>query len=186
MEFDITLWLLMGFYIILFISLLSIPVFGAIMFIRKIIRLRKSQNPKLTKYYVLILICVALAGISWLFNFGWIRVFLTWVPLPLAYSALFAILCYKSIPMLDLSKKLKIYMIVSYITYIGTFFLLPDGGDQGPAYLFFGLIRNHALFRPALTLSVICFILNIVFLILMLVERNKAKEQQKINAFGAK
>ncbi len=177
MVIDIILWLQAGIYILLFAALLSISIFGAILFIRKIIRLRKSQNPKLTKYYVWIMICVILAGISWLFNFGWIRVFLTWAPLPLAYSVFFAILCYKSVPMLVLSSKMKVCMIASYITYMGTFFLLPDGGDQGPAYLFFGLIRNHALFRPALTLSVICFILSIIFLILILVERRKIKEQ---------
>jgi hypothetical protein len=61
--------------------------------------------------------------------------------------------------------------MLTYHTYnLLGYLSLPDGGDVGPMYVFFGLIHNDIVANISYIISSISFIGNIVLFILQIVE----------------
>ncbi len=155
-------------------------VFGIIMFVRSMIKLKK-QSPKSVKYGFLIILCVFIAAASWIFNMGWIRLIFTLFAFPVVYTAFFLIVNSKALPRLLFSVKLKIYTLLSCATYLLSFLFLPDGGDYGPMYVLFGLIRNDIFVDISYILceiSFAAFVLVSVFQIKEIVKVWKSENAQ--------
>lgn len=161
--------------------LLPVAVVAAVVFVIywliHTVRMNKEIGNKAGNRYVLLtVVCLLLAGVSWLFNFGWFRVFLSWIGFPLAYGAFFCFANCKASARAAESGTMKKYVLWSCITYVIAYFCFPDGGDIGGMYVFFSLIQNDAVSTVALCLSLVAFVANIILLILEIIMASKWKK----------
>ena len=145
-------------------------VFGIRALIRKIKRMKQSGEARFIIHFYIMIACIIIAAISWVMNFGWYRVFLTWFPIPLVHTVAFAVLIHKAVYLMSRYKRFRIYSIFSHITYLASYLLFPDGGDMGPGYVFFGLIRNDAAYSIAMPISLTCFGVNVIIMAIMAVD----------------
>ena len=156
------------------IAIIALPIcaliFGIIGFVRLFSNLRKLNHPENMKYYYMLIICIFVMLISWIFNFGWLRVFLTWLSFPVIHAVIFGIINGKSLLKLHLSAKLKIYTLLSFVSYIISYFAFPDGGDGGTMYVFFGLLHGDAATSVAFTICYWSFITHLVITVLQIIE----------------
>jgi len=65
------------------------------------------------------------------------------------------------------------------VTYILTYILLPDAGDYGGMYFFFGLIHSDLLSGIDLHISIIAFEVHFVLFILQIIYAVKIKKDQE-------
>ncbi|AGF57844.1 hypothetical protein B0P06_003847 [Clostridium saccharoperbutylacetonicum] len=116
----------------------------------------------------LLIFTVILGIFSYIFNLGWIRL-IFFLPF-LIYNLIILIsgIIYVSKNCNEGNKKRKLVFYLGLLTYMlfNVFFI--DGGDIGPSYCFFSLIKvygNGALFThismTSLAISLICIVLNI-------------------------
>lgn len=164
-------------FLVLYASILSGGVITGIVIIVKSVTASKNGNSTKLKYNLISILCVMTAIASWVLNPGWLRVVMTIFTIPVIHAIAFMIINSIAASYVDKSVKLKRYIILSYITYLLGYILLPDGGDIGPMYVFFGIIHNNVVAGIAYSLSSIAFLGNIVVLILQIAERKKIKKQ---------
>lgn len=122
-------------------------------------------------------LCILFAAASWIFNFGWFRFFLTFLGIPVIHAAAFFFINNFAATYTNKSCILKIAVIISHITYLLGYFSLPDGGDIGPMYAFFTLIRDDALTGICFTIAGFGFFINAVCLVFELVWSMTLKSQ---------
>ena len=132
------LYLLIG---VIIIAVLVI-VCGTIIAIIK--ACKKGEHNK-RKDILLTLLCIAIAAASWIFNMGWIRFIMTFLLIPFIHAIVFFLVNLFSSKYIQKSKKSRNIYIMLCITYLLFYLLLPDGGDVGEMYVFFGLIHNNIL-----------------------------------------
>ena len=161
----ITVWI-----IVTAIALIVGIVFGIRALFRQIKKMKANVESGCFVYYCLMIACIIIAAISWVMNFGWYRVFLTWFPIPLVHTVAFAVLIHKAVYLMSRYKRFRIYSIFAHITYLASYLLFPDGGDMGPGYVFFGLIRNDAAYSIAMPISLTCFGVNVIIMAIMAVD----------------
>lgn len=113
----------------------------------------KDLDAATKKLSLLTVICVAVVILSWIFNMGWIRFALVFIPLPFVHTLAFLIINTKAAKKIPEFPKLKKMLMYSCLTYVLTYLLLPDGGDVGGMYMFFGLIKNDAIVSVAFYLA---------------------------------
>ena len=158
------------------VVLVALLLFGIIRLVCLFQKLKGLNRPEIIKYYFLMIFCLFIMIPSWIFNIGWYRLLLTFLAFPVVHYVLFAIINGKSMVRLFFSKKLKIYLWISYSTYIISYLSFPDGGDYGPMYVFFGLINNNHVIKVAGVLCAISFIAHIIVSVLQIIEINKIKQ----------
>lgn len=164
--------------LVLCLSILLIGVItGIVILIKSIISSRKNGNNTKLKYTLISVLFVIVAIVSWVLNMGWLRFIMTFLAVPIIHTIAFMIINNFSLSYVDKSVKLKRYVILSYTTYLLGYILLPDGGDVGTMYVFFGLIHNDIVASISYNISSIAFIGNIVLLVLQIVERKKIKKE---------
>ncbi len=167
-----------GTGLLILLAIIGGFVYGMVCLVRLLVRLKKLNHPEVIKYYFLMILCILVMIPSWILNIGWYRFILTLLAFPVIHSVLFAIINGKAILKLFLSKKIKIYTLLSFATYIISYISFPDGGDHGPMYVFFGLLHNNTIAKIAGALCVISFIAHIIVLILQLCEISKIKQNE--------
>ena len=97
-----------------------------------------------TKLNILSIFMILIMFASWIFNFGWIRLALTFILFPLIQSVVFFIanrLYAKNIHI----KTVRLATIRSYVTFLLPHLLILDGGDIGESYIFFHLIESNRI-----------------------------------------
>jgi len=152
-------------------------VFGIIFHIRLLLKLIKLKQPKIILYYFIMVMCILMVAASWTLNMGWYRLILTWLTVPFIHPIIFAVINSKALPNLIYSAKLKIYTLITYITYVLMYSFFPDGGDVDSAYAFFGLISNDTVVYILGLLSTVCLVTYIIFTILQIIESGKVKKK---------
>ena len=143
-------------------------VIGIVFAVRSILKERRRDefNTKTARIWrFIIILCVPLAILSWLFNMGWLRVILTVSALPLIHTLFFLLVNIKATGCVVTSKTMPKYILLSCASYLLSNFLFPDAGDYGPMYLFFGLIRNDAVASVAMCIAPLMLVFNILILI---------------------
>jgi hypothetical protein len=162
------------------IAILALPVCALVMaivgFVRIHSNLKKSKHPENIKYFYMLPMSIIVMLVSWILNLGWFRVVLTWICFPIIHAIIFGIVNGKALKKLHLSAKLRVYTVVSYVTYLISYLSFPDAGDYGPPYAFFGLIRNSNILYIALPISLACFAANIVITVLQIIETCRVQE----------
>ena len=162
-----------GIFILL--AVLGGLVFGLVYTIRLLLKIINLRQPQTTRYCIIMVICILIASASWILNMGWLRLILTWFAVPFIHPIIFVVINSKALPNIIYSAKLKIYTLITYITYVLMYVFLPDGGDIGPMYTFFGLISNDLAVNVLTVLSEVCLIAYITFTILQITENKKVK-----------
>ncbi len=170
-------WLPTFIMIIMFVLFIGF-ILSVIAIIRRFKRAKINGDKTAKKWYWLTLLCVVIMSISWIFNMGWFRVVLTWLPLPLIHACVFVWVNFKLASYASSFEVLKKYMTFSCITYLVPYLIFPDGGDVGGMYLFFGLIRNDIIASIMMCITPLALILNIIILILEIIELRKCRTRK--------
>nr|QGT51196.1 hypothetical protein Firmicute1046_2720 [uncultured Firmicutes bacterium] len=144
-----------------------------------IVKSVKTRNFTKLKYNLVSVLCVILAAASWIFNFGWIRFFLTFTGLPVFHAVTFFFLNNFAASHIDKSRILKISTILCHVAYLTGYFCLPDAGDVDPMCAFFTLIRNEYIVNLFFIISFLGFSGSIVCLIVELIEASMIKAKSK-------
>lgn len=122
------------------------------------------------------LLCIVIAGSSWVLNMGWIRFIMTFMLIPFIHAIIFFLINLFTAGYIHKSKKLRNFNIFFCLTYLLFYILLPDGGDTGEIYVFFGLIHNNLFSSICNKISDSAILGHIVLLILQIVEVMKIKK----------
>ncbi len=121
------------------------------------------------------LVLMGIVALSWVFNMGWFRFFLTIVSAPLIHGIVFFLVNMFVAGYMDKSRGVEKLNSLFMITYILFYLLFPDGSDTGEMYFFFGLIHSDALSSIANTLSAWIFTAHIILIVLQLIAIAKIK-----------
>ena len=121
------------------------------------------------KYNTLSILFIAIVGLSWFMNIGWIRVIYI---LPMLIHAIVFYLSNSSYHRNKniASKNMNIVNRLVYITYLFCNVLLPDGGDTADSVrVFFGFITNDLFINIASVVSEVLLIVNLVLIIIQII-----------------
>ncbi|MBQ3125607.1 MAG: hypothetical protein IJC15_00935, partial [Clostridia bacterium] len=130
--------------------------------IRSIVRKKAAQ----LRWDLLTVACILLAAASWILNIGWFRVLITISGAPVYHAILLFFLNHKATDIWKKSPRLRQYVRLNTLSYLGIYLLFPDGGDIGSMYMFFSLIRSDRICRIALPLCFVCLVIHIILSIL--------------------
>ena len=159
------------------IAITGIIIWG----IAKLIKLFKKNNLTKNKPLLLSVICIVIATLSLVLNIGWIRFCMIIMLIPIIHPILFLWTnLYASKLFVD-STILKIINYLFIATYLSFWVLLPDGGDVGPTYCLFNLVRNDAFTDVAWAVSVNAGIAHIVLFIIQIIGFLKLKKKKVTN-----
>ena len=162
----------------LFLGIAALVLVGGVVW--AIRRMRKIKGKGAKKYILFNFASVLVVAASWVLNFGWLRFFLTILLIPILHGLIYFVFNFYAFAYLEQSSKMKRYNMLFILTYLLTYLLLPDGGDVGEMYFFFGLIHNQILSGITYALSRVAFIAHIVFFVLQIVERIKIKKRKAV------
>lgn len=166
-------------FIITVFVVACIAILGGI--VLSVIKVIKTKNKNGLYTVLFSLLFIILAAYSWIANFGWLRVIFTLLCLPFIHSVWFYVTNVCCSKYVNCSKIMKVYVWIYYITYLCTYVFLPDGGDHGPMYVFFGLIRNNVFAEVAYFISMFSFMLNIAAFVVQIVQISDYKKKMKLN-----
>ncbi len=159
---------MLGLLIVVFLI-----VFGIVKGI-KVLKKNKFYGKKRNILMSLLYIAIVLA--SWFLNMGWLRFFMTILFIPFIHAAVFFMTNFFVDKYSDQSTKIKKLNLFFVITYLIAYLSMPDGGDVGGMYFFFGLIHSDTLSGLANFISSIAVIGHIVLFIMQIVEIKKIKK----------
>ena len=137
-----------------------------------LITLSEEKNSKVssrTKIMILTALCCIIAAASWIMNFGWFRFFMTLFAIPLIHAIIFIVANYFIASYTAQSKLLKWFLLSFCITYLLSYLFLPDAGDIGGSYVFFGLLQNEFAVNISYVITQISFISHIILFILQVI-----------------
>jgi len=166
------------FFPLLALVAFAAVVLGIVEISRKSRNTEKTNDKKAIVYRAVTVLCVVIMLASWIVNIGWYRIILTWIPIPLIHTVAFIIINFKAISNISRSDKLKKYIPWSWGTYLTSYLLFPDGGDDGGVRAFFNLIQNDALCTIAMCAAIICFCANVAVLSLEYDDCKKIKAKK--------
>lgn len=166
--------------IIMVLIVLALAILaGMVMIVRNWIQGKKSGNYTKVKYNLICVLCVVIAAVSWITNFGWVRFFMTLVAIPFIHAIVFFSIHLFAVTQIEKSRMLKVFTLLSFVTYLCGYIFLPDGGDVGPMYAFFGLLHNDFIIGLCSSISGIGFVGNIVFMVFQTIETIKLRRTNK-------
>ena len=135
-----------------------------------ILKFKRTMHSESVIYGISMVLCIIIMIVSWCMNMGWYRFILIFFAVPVIHAVGFAIVNGIVLSKLPYSGKLKVYTILSYVTYLLTYICFPDGGDIPTKYVFFGLIKNDIVAEVFGVISLISLVAHIVFVVLQIIE----------------
>ena len=135
-----------------------------------IVKSHKQGNHSKRNAILASLLCIAIAGFSWILNMGWIRFIMTFMLIPFIHAIIFFLINLITAGYIHKSKKIRNINIFFCLTYLLFYILLPDGGDAGEMYVFFGLIHSNLFSNICIKISGSALFGHIVLLILQIAE----------------
>ena len=131
----------------------------------------KISNKKILTI-IMSIICILVVASTWLFNLGWLRLFMSVVVIP--HSVIFVFMNLYSAKYFDKSKNIKILNMLFIFTFVIAYVCMPDASDIN-SYGFWGLVHNKQILNVAEFISTIGFIGNIVTLVMQILKIEKIK-----------
>lgn len=120
------------------------------------------------KMLFLSLLSILMVAVSWIMNFGFIRLFCSLMLIPFVHIVIILALCVVTLNYAN-HKKIRLYNFLFCITYILSNVLFPDA-DEISNRMFFGLIENDFMCNLGEVLSIISLIMHIILIVLQVVE----------------
>lgn len=164
----------MVLFLILFMWPIIIPT------INLIENVRTNGNKSKIKQNIACMVCIIVTTVSWILNLGWNRIMLFMFGMPATYALVFILVNDFAASYSSKAPRLKVYTVLSYITYLFSFLLFPDCGDYPPAYVFFGLIGDVNAVRLAGRLCIEFFIINIIISSVQLIACLRIRRKIKV------
>lgn len=164
-----SLWLLR------LLAVIGLIVFGMIKCIQI---LKKDYFNGKKKYVIISIVSLVIGGLSWIFNMGWFRFFMTLLLVPVIHSVIFFYMNLSAAKYFDQSQKMKRLNLFFIVTFLISHILTPDFpiGNDGGMFSLFGLINNAMFNGLAIVISVTAFLGHIVMLVMQIAEINKMKK----------
>lgn len=167
-------------FIIIVLIILALAILaGMVIIVRNWIQGKKSRDYTKVKYNLICVLCMVIAAVSWITNFGWVRFFMTLVTIPFIHAIVFFSINFFAVTQIKKSHMLKVLTLLSFVTYLCGYIFLPDGGDVGPMYVFFGLLHNDSMYGLCSAISWTGFAGNVVFMVLQMIEAIKIRRATK-------
>jgi len=138
-------------------------------------RIRKPEKV----YIILPIVCLLISGAAYIFNMGWIRLIFTVFGIAPLYAVLFLASSFYAADCMKEDRPIRVYTIISYVTFSLTYMLLPDGGDYGEEYFFFSPVRGSEFSSIAFLLAMLCAIVGFIFIVLSFFRTRKLKKQYR-------
>ena len=120
---------------------------------------------------LLSLLSILIVAISWLMNFGFLRLFCTIMLIPFAHAIIVFTICVVA-SNYSFSKKMRLYNMLFDLTYVLSNVFFPDA-DELSGRMFFGLIENDFMCNLGGVLSIIALIVHIILLVIQIIEINR-------------
>lgn len=77
-------------FIIIVLIILALAILaGMVIIVRNWIQGKKSRDYTKVKYNLICVLCMVIAAVSWITNFGWVRFFMTLVTIPFIHAIVF-------------------------------------------------------------------------------------------------
>lgn len=165
--------LLLYLFVSVFVIVILVILGGTVITIIKSFR---HDDRHKRKIMLTTLSCIVIAGISWIFNMGWVRFIMTFLLIPFIHTIVFFLINLFSSKYIQKSTKSQNIQIAFCATYLLFYVLLPDGGDVGEMYVFFGLIHSNTFSSICYKISSILFLSHIVLLILQIIDILKRRK----------
>lgn len=170
-EFLFDLWKVVAIAVLVIVVLATVCAF---------IKNRKNKAPGKKTVYIISLVTIFLAAVSWITNLGATRMTAMLLMIPFLHIIIFFLFNLIIAPYADKSNPIKLLNILFCITFLLSYIFMPDKGAVGSRYFFFGLIHNDKLSYAAnivsLTLlfaNTILFIWQIIISIILKIESRK-------------
>ncbi|MBR5307615.1 MAG: hypothetical protein IKU43_02505 [Clostridia bacterium] len=168
--------------IFLLFIIAGLCIFGAAvvgLIIWAIASLIKAKRSYTKRVGILTAISVVIVIASWFLNFGLIRFAMTLSLIPVIHGIIYIV---SNIIFSMYAEKLPRLVktnILYIITYILPYIFLPDGGNVGEMYFFFGLVHSNFLAYIAYFASLLFALAHIALFILQIVFIVKIKRKEK-------
>ncbi len=121
----------------------------------------KSKN---IKFIIFSIITITLIVLSWILNFGWIRLLFA-IPI-LIHLSIFLNSVHSSYKNMVNNRKNWTILILNIVTFYLSYILLPDGGDAPNSQkIIFGLVNNEKIVSIFGEFSIILILINFGLLI---------------------
>jgi len=130
-------------------------------------------------YIVPSVIAILISAAGFFLNFGWYRFGMLYMLVPVWYTLLLIVSSVASVPIIRTSGKIKLCYAVSHICYIASGLLMPDGGDEGPGYFFFGLVNDYPSGLELVAVGL--FIISMVTMIIQIIAARRHEKAIKEN-----
>ena len=159
------------------IALLAAAAYGIIKYIKYLRRPDRIKQKSIPST-----VCIVIAAVSWIMNMGWLRVFLTWFPIPILHTIFFKLVNIRVAKWVRLNRatlKTKLLSALSCAFYLLAYLLFPDVGDVGTGYMFFGLIHDSRV-EAFIPIAIIFFVANIAVMIIQFINTKQSEENIKI------
>ena len=125
------------------------------------------------KTIIISVISILVVVATWMFNLGWLRLFMTAFLIP--HIVLFVFMNLYSTKYFDNSKRIKILNIFFVLTFLFAYVFMPDSDDIS-SYVFFGLVHNENVLNIAEIISTVAFVGNVVTFIMQIIGIEKIKK----------
>lgn len=165
---------LLALIIITFVVAALVVISGVIW---AIVKTRKNNSFNFKKTIICTFGSIIIAAASWIFNVGWFRFFMTILLVPIIHGIAFFLANMFFAKYTDRSLKMLRMNLLFIITYLIAYLFMPDGGDIGEMYFFFGLIHNDMLSKIAFLISSSAAIGHIVLFVMQIVEMMEIKKK---------
>ncbi len=129
------------------------------------------------KMVLLSLLSILIVAVSWLTNFGFLRLFCTTMLIPFAHAIIVFAICVVA-SNYSFSKKVRLYNMLFDLTYVLSNVFFPDA-DELSGRIFFGLIENGFMCSLGEVLSIVALIIHIILLVVQIVEINRIDRNGK-------
>lgn len=108
---------------------------------------------------------------------GWYRVIMTLALLPFIHAIVFLVTNWFAAAYKAKSRTLQWLNLFFCISYLAIYLFLPDFGDIGEAYFFFGLIQSNHITSIAGNIAIYALIVHILLFILQIIQIFQIKKQ---------
>ncbi|MFA7636636.1 MAG: hypothetical protein WCX81_02615 [Monoglobales bacterium] len=167
---------LWSYLVIAFAIIVAGMIIGSVVWAIVKLFKKNSSNKSVVKAVVASVLSMLLCGATWIFNMGWYRFIMMFSLIPYFHVAVFFIINILAAKYKQHSRKLSIMNVLFFVTYIAFYIFLPDGGDIGGAYAFFGLIHDEVLINNCYLISFVAILAHIVLLILQIIKIIKIRK----------
>ena len=139
-------------------------ILGVVFLVQRMKKTGVQQTEETKEYKLITFLFIGITVLSFLFTMGWIRFALIVCGIALIHTLFFLCANLRAACLLPAFPRLKIWIWLSGVTYFLPYWILPDAGDVGGAYLYFGLITDEKILDVLMILAPAVFFVNLLIL----------------------